>query len=213
MMEDVNNDYPTFGYNGTLLNDTFDGGDLGVEGTSFTTSTNDYCGTSLRSFEKSYRGIHGFTSLIVCLFGVQANILNLIVLTRKEMINPTNAILTGLALADLLNMVEYIPYALTYILPRSNTYSWALYILIHSNFSQVCHTISIWLTVTLAVWRYIMVAMHTRCRTLCSMERAKWAIASAYITSPILCIPIYLSFSVTRVPSTLLLLSTGRLPH
>jgi len=65
---------------------------------------------------------------------------------------------------------------------------------------KVCHTISIWLTVTLAVWRYIMVAMHTRCRTLCSMERAKWAIASAYISSPILCIPIMLSFSVTQVP-------------
>lgn len=29
------------------------------------------------------------------------------------------------------------------------------------------------------------------------MERAKWAIASAYVTSPLLCIPIYLSFSIT----------------
>lgn len=135
---------------------------------------------------------------MVCLFGAQANILNLIVLTRRDMINPTNAILTGLALADLLNMLEYIPYAFYLLLPGSRTtYAWALFVLIHSNFSQVCHTISIWLTVTLAVWRYIMVALHTKCKTLCSMERAKWAICSAYVTSPLLCFPIYLSFSIT----------------
>ncbi len=42
-----------------------------------------------------------------------------------------------------------------------------------------------------------MVAMHVKCKTLCSMERAKWAIASAYVTSPLLCIPIYLSFSIS----------------
>lgn len=34
---------------------------------------------------------------------------------------------------------------------------WTVYLLFHSNFSQVLHTISISLTVTLAVWRYIAI--------------------------------------------------------
>ncbi|ODM90490.1 hypothetical protein Ocin01_16192 [Orchesella cincta] len=52
----------------------------------------EYCGAGLKAFGDAYRGIHGYASLVVCLFGSIANILNLIVLTRREMINPTNAI-------------------------------------------------------------------------------------------------------------------------
>lgn len=65
----------------------------------------------------------------------------------------------------------------------------------------MCHTISIWLTLTLAVWRYIMISMPLRCKTLCSMERAKWMIASAYLISPLLCIPIYFTFSISTITS------------
>lgn len=103
-----------------------------------------YCGQDFKAVGNAYRDIHGYTSLVVCVFGALANILNLIVLTRKEMINPTNAILTGLALADLLNMVEYIPFAIYMnFLPdestggQRKTYGWAIFVLIHSNFSQV----------------------------------------------------------------------------
>lgn len=36
------------------------------------------------------------------------------------------------------------------------------------------------------------------------MERAKWAITSAYLASPLLCIPIYLTFSILAIdPSKL----------
>ncbi|CAL8118284.1 unnamed protein product [Orchesella dallaii] len=183
----------------SLVNDTLADGGPVISGTD--PASLGYCGSGLKAFGDGYRGIHGYTSLVVCLFGCLANILNLIVLTRKEMINPTNAILTGLALADLLNMIEYIPYAvyMNYLTHRK-TYGWALFVLTHSNFSQVCHTISIWLTVTLAIWRYIMVAMPLKCKTLCTMDRAKYAIALAYVTSPILCFPIYLTFAVRVIP-------------
>ncbi|ODN04087.1 Sex peptide receptor [Orchesella cincta] len=149
-------------------------------------ATLGYCGSGLKAFGDGYRGIHGYTSLVVCLFGCFANILNLIVLTRKEMINPTNAILTGLALADLLNMIEYMPYAvyMNYLTHRK-TYGWALFVLTHSNFSQVCHTISIWLTVTLAVWRYIMVAMPLKSKTLCTMERSNKSGTPATTSAPV----------------------------
>lgn len=139
----MNEDSDLFGvYNHTVaFNDTVVDGDslLGESSGNSTASVSlGYCGTSLKSFQNSYKLVHGYTSLLVCLFGAQANILNLIVLTRREMINPTNAILTGLALADLLNMMEYIPYAVFMILPGSKlTFAWATFVLIHSNFSQV----------------------------------------------------------------------------
>lgn len=104
---------------------------------------NEFC-EQLQVVGGAYNIAHGYASLIVCSFGTVANILNLIILTRKEMINSTNLILTGLAFADLLTMVEYVPYAVyMYFLPdpvdggRRKTYAWALYVLIHSNFSQV----------------------------------------------------------------------------
>ncbi len=61
---------------------------------------------------------------------------------------------------------------------------------------QVCHTISIWLTVTLAVWRYMMVAMPMQNKTLCTMNRAKLAIVIAYFCSLLVCIPLNLTFSI-----------------
>lgn len=135
-------------YNSSFLNATIFGDDgdasfpegVGTATPNVTSLSPGYCGNSLRSLSKSYRTVHGYTSLMVCLFGAQANILNLIVLTRREMINPTNAILTGLALADLLNMLEYIPYAVYMILPgMKTTHAWAIFVLIHSNFSQASY--------------------------------------------------------------------------
>jgi hypothetical protein len=102
--------------------------------------TEDFCGPSWEAFGSTYGSVHGYTSLILCLFGSLMNVLNLVVLTRRGMINPTNLILSALALADLLNMIEYIPFALFMkILARNGnrkTYEWALFVLIHSNFSQ-----------------------------------------------------------------------------
>lgn len=149
--------------------------------------------------------MHGYFSLLVCVFGSIANGLNIVVLTRREMRSPTNAILTGLAIADLLVMLDYIPYSLIgYILPQMNysrekrfTYGWTWFVMFHSLFAQICHTISIWLTVTLAVWRYIAIAQPQKNRIWCSMQTTMIAIASSYIVCPLVVIPLYLSFSIT----------------
>ncbi|XP_054262257.1 G-protein coupled receptor dmsr-1-like [Macrosteles quadrilineatus] len=160
-----------------------------------------YCGPGLDHFHATYRGVHGYVSLLVCVFGSVANVLNIAVLTRREMTSPTNAILTGLAVADLLVMIEYIPFACHMYLPQRPkrerySYGWALFVLLHAQVSQVFHTISIWLTVTLAVWRYIAVAHPQRNREWCGMQRTLAAIAAGYICCPLLCIPLYLAFEI-----------------
>lgn len=59
---------------------------------------------------------------------------------------------------------------------------------------QVFHTISIWLTLTLAVWRFIAVAYPQRNREWCGMQQTIVAIAAGYLLCPVLCIPSYLAF-------------------
>lgn len=118
--------------------------------------------------------------------------------------SPTNAILTGLAIADLLVMMDYIPYAfIVNILPKWDVsrekllaYSAAWFILFHSIFAQICHTISIWLTVTLAIWRYIAVAHPQKNRLWCGMRTTLIAIASSYVVCPFIAIPLYLTYSI-----------------
>ena len=51
--------------------------------------------------------------MVVCIFGTLFNIANILVLTHKDMkMNPINMILTGIAVADCLVMVEYIPFTI-----------------------------------------------------------------------------------------------------
>uniref|UniRef100_A0A8D8SME0 Sex peptide receptor n=1 Tax=Cacopsylla melanoneura TaxID=428564 RepID=A0A8D8SME0_9HEMI len=172
-------------------------------------SVYQYCGEHFQSFQMSYEQYHGYISLFVCIFGIVANTLNIIVLTRKEMSSPTNSILTGLAIADLLVMADYIPFTLHLnILNKSKrdkfNYNWTLFVLFHSNFSQVCHTISIYLTVVLAVWRYIAVVYPQHNRQWCTMRSTKYTIILGYILCPILCLPIYVT---SKLKSRLVLLN------
>ena len=166
------------------------------------TVSTEYCGEGLHSFHLSYAKVHGYVSLVVCIFGMLANTLNIIVLTRKDMISPTNAILTGLAVADNLVMIEYIPFTVyMYLLgqrPLSEkfSYPWTVYVLIHAHVTQVFHTISIWLTVLLAVWRYLSVAHPLYARNRCTLDRALLATVIAYVCSPVLCLPHYLTFTI-----------------
>ncbi|XP_065361224.1 G-protein coupled receptor dmsr-1-like [Calliphora vicina] len=165
-----------------------------------------YCDKSIDDFHTSYKLIHGYLSLSVCLLGTLANTLNIIVLTRREMRTPTNAILTGLAVADLAVMLEYIPYAVhDYILterwPREQqlNYTWACYIKFHAIYAQLLHTISIWLTVMLAVWRYLAVTYPQVSREWCGMRNTVLTIILAYVLCGVVVTPwLYLVSSIAQ---------------
>ncbi|XP_054009274.1 G-protein coupled receptor dmsr-1-like [Hylaeus anthracinus] len=121
-----------------------------------------YCNGTVRDLALRYKKYHGYVALVVCLFGTLANMLNIVVLTRKDMVTtPINQILTGLATTDMLVMLEYIPFAIYMyiVLPKRPTfpYGWAVFVLFHMHFAQLLHTISIAITLTLAVWRYIAI--------------------------------------------------------
>ncbi len=151
----------------------------------------------LVNFSESYIHYHGYLAAIICIWGIAANLANIVVLTRKNMLSSTNMILMWLAVADLMTMTSYFPVSIHfYILrnpvlafPSSDSIHWIRFMLFHINFSVVSHTIAIWLTITLAIFRYLFICYPTRGCDLCSLERSKLAIALVYASVSIICIP------------------------
>ncbi|XP_065368274.1 G-protein coupled receptor dmsr-1 [Calliphora vicina] len=162
----------------------------------------DYCKGDFYQMLRAYNGIHGYVALMICIFGTIANILNIMVLTKKDMAKaPINKILKWLAVADMFVMIEYIPFAsyqYIYMKPgeKDFSYAWALYILFHMHFTQVLHTISIGLTVTLAIWRYVAIRHpHGPCASFL-LSHCKESILFSFIISPIVCFPTLFVFKV-----------------
>lgn len=139
-----------------------------------------YCNGTVRDLAIEYKNYHGYVALMVCLFGTLANMLNIVVLTRKDMVaTPINRILTGLATADMLVM------------------GWAVFVLFHMHFTQLLHTISIAITLTLAVWRYIAIRFP-QYNTWCTAARCKMALWSSFLAPFIACAPSYLVFGIRK---------------
>lgn len=56
---------------------------------------------------------------------------------------------------------------------------WIIYLIFNNNFSIATHTVAVWLTVSIAVFRYIVVCgRHALGARLCSRQRAKLAIVA-----------------------------------
>lgn len=169
------------------------------------TSGGNYTYCNLTGFFDTYKHMHGYLSLIVCVFGSVANILNICVLTTKDMRWPTNYILTGLAVADLLVMVEYIPFSIHRYIQIDKryyidhyAYKWAVFMVFHAQFTLVLHFISCCLTVILAVWRYIAISYPQNNQQWCNLRRTKLTIFMTYILCPLISIPMFLPLKVVE---------------
>ena len=114
----------------------------------------------------SYADFHGWISLILCLFGIPFNIFIIIILRRTKIATfAINLILICIAICDSITMLVYVPYCIHFYIIHSNSYSsqtspsrdnyfWTIYLLINIFISITFHSLSIWLTVYLALYRY-----------------------------------------------------------
>lgn len=123
----------------------------------------------LLAFHDWYSRYHGYAATVVCVLGIIANGVNIVVLTRPSMRSPINCILTGLAVSDGLTMAAYLPFALRFYVmygvemsPERNELSAVNFLLFYARFSVVVHTTSIWLTVVLATFRFVIVRSASR---------------------------------------------------
>ena len=55
-----------------------------------------------------------------------------------------------------------------------------MFLLFHVNFSIILHTVSIWYTLVLAVWRFIMIKFHTMAVTHCTRGRCTVLLVLGY---------------------------------
>ncbi|CAL1530099.1 unnamed protein product [Lymnaea stagnalis] len=155
----------------------------------------------LSDFSRQYSHVHGYIAVAVCLFGVLSNSANIIVLTRKNMASSTNTLLLWLAVCDLLKMLDYLLFAIHFYVMEpgdptgpafpTRDYSWICFLLFHASFSIVCHAISIWLTIALAIFRYIYICKPTSGVFYCSQERARFVVFIVVVLTTVICAPNY----------------------
>lgn len=167
---------------------------------------------ALHKFSLWYADFHGYVSLLVCGVGVLCNFFIIIVLTRKNLTTTTNYLLTALAIADLLTMASYIPYALQFHClygtsksPQRNSYHWVVFLWFHVNFSLTTHTASIWFGVLLAAFRFSYVRSSTKdgalSQIIASQEvrRTRCAVASVGFLSVVVLLPNYFTVTIETV--------------
>jgi len=163
----------------------------------------------LFEFASWFTGVHGYVSLVICTFGVFTNIFNITILSREDMRSPTNLMLTWLAVSDILTMIPYIPFAIHFyclfdpmdISPEKFTHGWTVYMLILVNLAATTHTISIWLGVALAVFRFAQMRT-TATGSIAkkrSMKQAKIVIIIVYILSTLVLIPNYVTNEIKEI--------------
>jgi hypothetical protein len=129
--------------------------------------------------------INGYVTPIVVVITLATNCIVCAVLLRPHMRSPTNALLVAIATSDMLTGVwsvpafayfytsgahrEWVPYRWCYIYPVLTEY-----------IPTVFHTASIWLTVALAVQRYVYVCHALSARQLCTTSNFVRVIAGIF---------------------------------
>ncbi|XP_069121970.1 G-protein coupled receptor dmsr-1-like [Argopecten irradians] len=165
--------------------------------------TETFRNEALEKVSANYMYYHGYVSLVVCLFGIPSNLINITVLTRRHMRTPINFILTWMAVSDLLTMISYVPFAVHYycsfspfsVSPEKNSLPWMRFLLFHINFTSTTHTISIWLGVALAIFRYVHLQSPSK-GSLTHMRRkirARIVVFVIYVCSILLLVPNFVS--------------------
>jgi len=168
-------------------------------------SVNNFSYCQLRQFQEFYHPIHGWLAMLVCILGTLFNLANILVLTHRDMRSPVNMILTGIAVADFLVMLEYIPFTIYMNLLDTENRSpeeeyslgWGIFMVFHTNFTVMIHTVATWLTFSLAIWRFIMIKFPSEAATLCTVGRCKIVLVLGFVVPFFLTIPNMVFFTLS----------------
>jgi len=124
----------------------------------------------------------------IIIFTTILNTFIVYILTRPNMRSSVNIILTALAISDTLTGLTALPYYFYfYSMKQEQTfvpYSWC-YIqkLCSGILPTIFHTISVWLTFTLAIQRYIYLCHSLKAKRLCTVRRMSKVVVTVAIFS------------------------------
>ncbi|XP_048741431.1 sex peptide receptor-like [Ostrea edulis] len=132
-----------------------------------------------------------------CAIGIIGIILTVVVLGRKNMTTSTNSYLTALAIADLGFLLSLVSKFLgSERMDVEFYYRYYVYsATIAPVFIETFLMASVWLTVVLAVERYIAICHPLKAIAICTVNRARLIIAGIFVFSFILRIPRFLEFT------------------
>lgn len=123
----------------------------------------------------------------ICIPGLLGNILTLVVLSKANMLSSTNAFLSALAVSDMVSLINDIIYFSVMVLSNSCP-DIAYHIYVHfypfAHFVfNIANSVSSWLTVSVAIERFLLVCFPAKSRTMCTRPRA---IAGAVIINVVM---------------------------
>lgn len=143
----------------------------------------DYGTDFWSTFGRNYLRVHAYDAPIIITFGVICNILLLIVLTRKNMLNPTNVFLIGISIADMVTLLTYSCLLLPNILFSKFDFEHSYwYTTFYTPFSMF-RWISTWITVMLGTWRVISIYYPFQTFIGMDMKNSKVISIAIYILS------------------------------
>ncbi|TPP56507.1 FMRFamide receptor [Fasciola gigantica] len=134
----------------------------------------------------------------ICIVGIIANTLNIVVLTRAWMSSSTNIYLTAVAVIDLLYLALSLMFSLWFH-PEMQVYeTFARATTLIRPSANLCSNTTTWLTLCFTMERYVAVSYPILGRRICTQRRARCAVVCIVIFSTIVTLPDYLTYNVIR---------------
>uniref|UniRef100_A0A8R1DW42 G_PROTEIN_RECEP_F1_2 domain-containing protein n=1 Tax=Caenorhabditis japonica TaxID=281687 RepID=A0A8R1DW42_CAEJA len=149
-------------------------------------------------FRYLYSNVHPFLSFILCVLGLAANVIHIMVLTRPRMRHSSvHTVLVCIAISDMGTMTSYLMYIsrFEFLADREGySYIWALFLKCHAMLSIALHAITLYLVVLMAFIRLSAMKLTT----------SRWLDHTRALTSAILialfvfvmCVPTLLAHQI-----------------
>ncbi|VIO97494.1 AT19640p, putative [Brugia malayi] len=154
-----------------------------------------------------YSPIHTYLSIALCILGAMCNFCNIVVLTRKRMRTPVNMTLTAMACCDTVVLFSNLIYTTHYTLaafanchPKQWSYGWAVFLVCHAHLSLIGHSSSIWLSVMLALIRYMTLRSRRKVNVLqIHLRHSYMAIAFVVFFVTLMNTPNFLAYKIIEM--------------
>ncbi|GAB1608907.1 sex peptide receptor-related protein 2, partial [Argonauta hians] len=118
-----------------------------------------------------------------CVTGIVGISLTLVILGHKHMSTSTNTYLIGLATADLLFLVLVSLRLWGGLLSPSDLDTWEMFTAYSEIFLRMFNLASVWVTVMLAVERFIAICVPYKAMDMCTIYRARCIVGGIYAAS------------------------------
>ncbi|XP_064594542.1 FMRFamide receptor-like [Liolophura sinensis] len=160
---------------------------------------------TLEEYEQFYLNAQFATGLVfyplLCTFGFLGNVMSIIVMSRKSMRTSTNMYLITLGVADTVKILNDFLYFIVILCLRvdpltGNKAMGLLYPYCHYLLNMsLCA--SAWLTVSVAVERYIFICMPTKAKEYCNLARAKIVSVAVFLSVIVISLPFAFRYKTT----------------